>query len=278
MTKPANTAAPGTEVATTNQNTAMTEYQGPIETGLEEMDAGDLIIPRLTITQPTTPDIDAANQGKFCVNITGDFTDKMTVAMIKLNKSRILFPEKYKRDNDPLCRSHDFRTPASDIPNATPMCDSCGTLPLAPGEKKAKHKCPYANWTSDEKGKPVPPRCQEVWNSLIVDLESYMPMFFSLKSTALKPFRKIVSAISMISQAKKIPMWSMSFDMSLEKTVNDSGTFYVPSFAGLIALAKDDADNMTAIRAQLAGVDMRDSTEPIMDDAPAPVQQEMEEF
>ena len=262
-----------TKLPFVESTTAIEGYHGPIETGLEELDAGDLIIPRLTITQPSTPDIDTANQGKFCINITGDFHDNMRVAMIKLSKSRILFPEKYKRDNEPLCRSHDFKVPANDIPGATPMCDTCGLLPLAPGEKNAKHKCAYANWGADNE----PPRCQEVWNSLIVDLESYMPMWFSLKSTALKPFRKIVSAISMISQAKKIPMWGMGFNMTLEKTVNDSGTFYVPAFSGLVALDKADAENMTAIRQQLAGVDIKDSAEPITPDAP-PVEEEVEEF
>lgn len=266
------------EVAVVEEKTkAMAAYQEPIETGLEEMDAGDLIIPRLTITQPTTPDIAAENQGKFCVNITGDFQDEMTAAMIKLSKSRILFPEKYKRDNEPLCRSHDFKTPANDIPGAQPMCDTCELLPLAPGEKKAKHKCAYANWTEDEKGKPVPPRCQEVWNSLIVDINLYMPMWFSLKSTALKPFRKIVSAISMITKAKNKPMWSMKFDMKLTKTTNDSGTFYVPDFSGLVALPEEDANNMTLIRQQLANVDVKDSAEQLAPEPP-PAAQEDEEF
>jgi len=243
------------EVATINETTtAASVYQGPVETGLEEMDAGDLIIPRMSITQPTTPDIDAANQGKFLVNITGDFQETMTAVLIKLSKSRILFPEKYKRDNAPLCRSHDFKVPANDIPGAEPMAKFCGLLPLAPGEKKQKHACPYANWTVDDKGKPVPPRCQETWNTLIVDLESYMPMFFSLKSAALKPLRKIISAISMIARAKNVPMWSLKFDMALEKVTNDSGTFYIPTFNGLSALEKDDAENMAAIRQQLAGV------------------------
>lgn len=277
MTKTASIEETATTAVATSTGTAMATYNAPIETGLEDMDAGDLIIPRLTITQPSTPDIDAANQGKFCVNITGDFQEGMSVVMIKLSKSRVLFPEKYKRDNEPLCRSHDFKVPANDIAGATPMAESCGLLPLAPGEKKAKHICPYANWTVDEKNKPVPPRCQEVWNSLIVDLESYMPMFFSLKSTALKPFRKIVSAMSMISQAKKIPIWALKFDMSLYKDINESGTFYVPIFSGLLPLGKEDADNMAAIRQQLSGVDMRDSAEPITDDAP-PVEQEVEEF
>lgn len=252
------TTAPGNAMAT-----------GPIETGLEELGAGDLIIPRLSITQPTTPDIANEQQGKFCVNITGDYQDTMRVALIKLSKSRILFPEKYKRDNDPLCRSHDFKMPANDIPNSEPMAASCG---LIPGDKK-KHVCEYANWGADN----TPPRCQETWNLLIVDINTYMPMWFSVKSTALKPLRKIVSAVSMICQAKRLPMWSLGFDMAIEKTTNDSGTFYIPTFSGLTNLTPEDAANMDAIRAQLVNVDIKDAVEPDQQDAPPPAQQQDDE-
>jgi len=240
--------------------TAMAAYQEPFDNGLRELDAGDLIIPRLTCTQPTTPDIAADQVGKFCINVTGDYQDTMRVSMVKLTKSRILFPEKYKRDNDPLCRSHDFQNPANDIPGAEPMCKTCG---LHPGDKK-NHACSYANWGADNS----PPRCQETWNLLIVDIDTYMPMWFSVKSTALKPLRKIVSAVSMICQAKRLPMWSLGFDMALEKITNDSGTFYVPQFSGLVALPPDDAENMNAIRNQLVNVDIKDAVE--QDEQPAP--------
>jgi len=263
-----------TETAVTVANqTAVATYQEPFDNGLGELDAGDLIIPRLTITQPTTPDISAEQVGKFCINVTGDYQDSMRVAMVKLTKSRILFPEKYKRDNEPLCRSHDFQLPANDIVGAEPMATSCG---LITGEKK-KHICPYANWGTDEKGNQTPPRCQETWNLLIVDINTYMPMWMSVKSTALKPLRKIVSAVSMICQAKRLPMWSLGFDMVVEKVTNDSGTFYVPIFSGLTALAPDDAENMTAIRNQLVHVDIKDAVEQDAPEAP-PVAPADEDF
>ena len=244
---------PNTQEVAVRAATEASTYQEPFDNGLSELDAGDLIIPRMNITQPTTPDINADQVGKFCVNVTGDFTDKMNVAIIKLTKSRVLFPAKYKRDNEPLCRSHNFQTPADDIKDATPMCNTCGT---EPGNDR-KHVCAYANWGTDN----TPPQCQEVWNLLIVDTDSYMPMFFSLKSTALKPLRKIVSAISMISRAKRMAMWELQFEMTLKKEVNDSGTFYLPVFSGLVPLDKDDAINMGEIRKQLVNVDISDTAE-----------------
>lgn len=258
-----------TALTTTVSSTAMTVANEPFDNGLGELSAGDLIIPRLSITQPTTPDIDAAMVGKFAVNVTGDFHDTMRVVIIKFTKGRILFPEKYNRENDPLCRSHDFMVPADDIKDAVPMCDTCG---LIPGDPK-NHVCPYANW-GVEKGKAVAPRCQEVWNLLVVDIDNYMPMWFSIKSTALRPARKMISAISMISTAKKIPMWGMQFAMGLVKETNDSGTFYTPTFSNLSPLQPADAENMALIRQQLVNVDVRDSNEPLANDAPAQVEPE----
>jgi len=248
------------EVAVVEETTTAMTTQEPFDNGLGELEASDLIIPRLSITQPTTPEIEADQVGKFCVNVTGDFQDTLRVALVKLSKSRILFPEKYKRDNDPLCRSHDFIVPANDIDGATPMCDTCALLP---GER-SKHACEYANWAAGN----TPPKCQETWNLLVVDIDTYMPMWFSVKSTALKPLRKIISAVSMISQAKRKPMWGMEFTMNLDKVTNDSGTFYLPSFSGLTILDDDEAENMAAIRAQLVDIDIKDSAEPVESDAP----------
>jgi len=235
--------------ATTNSVAVIPEQ---FETGLEALDAGDLIIPRLTVTQPSTPDVEADQIGKFYINITGDYYDKMRLVTLKLTKGRILWPEKYSKDNDPLCRSHNFATPANDIQGASPMSHSCQVIP---GSKD--HHCPYANWSADKKGKPIAPRCQEIWNLLVLDLDSYMPMFLSLKSTSIKPLRRHFSAINILSQAKRVPMWHLAFDVALKMETNDSGKFYVPVFSSPGPVEKEEAEVLNGIRAQLATVDMR---------------------
>lgn len=241
---------------TTNLPAATNE---PFDSGLEALDRGDVIIPRLTITQPTTPDVDAANIGKFSVNITGDFYDGMKLVCIKLTKGRILWPEKYSKDNEPLCRSHNFSTPAGDIEGAEPMCHTCA---VTPDTRRGEHACPYANWAVDKKGKPVAPRCQEVWNMLVLDLETYMPMYLSLKSTSIKPAKKLFSAINILSGARRIPLWGWSFGVTLKMESNDSGKFYVPIFTSPTAVSPEELEAMSGIRAQLANVEMRSEERP----------------
>ena len=235
------------------------------ETGLEAMDQGDLIIPRLSITQPSSPDVDLENKGKLFVNLTGDFLESMSCVLIRLTKSRILFPKPYDPDNEPLCRSHDFLFPANDIPGSDPMCDNCQ---LTPGTdpKKGIHDCMYANWTKGPKDKSVAPMCNEVWNMLICDLDSYMPMLFSVKSTSLTNARKICSAINMIAKAKNIPMWNLKFTMGVEK--NKNGEWYNPAFSSPRLIEdKDEKDNMNLIRASMVNIDLNAYAEPMKDDA-----------
>lgn len=254
-----------TELTTTNGNLPAANDQ--FETGLEALGQGDVIIPRLTITQPTTPDISADNVGKFCINITGDYYAAMHLCCLKLAKGRLLWPAEYSKDNEPLCRSHDFINPANDIEGATPMCHTCTIIPGT----KDEHHCPYANWGTDKKGKIIPPRCQEVWNMLVLDLETYMPMFLSLKSTSIKPLRKLFSAISILSKAKKIPMWGWSFKAELKLENYDKGKAYVPIFSSPSALSAEEVFSMADIRQQLAGVSLRSEEK---QDTPPPAAQD----
>lgn len=102
-----------------------------------------------------------------------------TFSVLKRVKSRLLWPEKFSKDNDPLCRSYDAITPADDIKGATKMADSCE---LIVGSKK-KHHCPYADWTAGR----TPPRCQERINLLLWHWEVQTPMWFTVYSTGLSP-------------------------------------------------------------------------------------------
>jgi len=259
-----------TAVATT-QGTAVAAYQEPFDDGLGALDSGDLIIPRLIITQKTTPGIETENIGKFFINLTGEFFNSMRLTTLKLTKGRILWPNEYDKDNEPLCRSHDFAYPADDIQNATPMASSCGLLP---GDPK-KHVCPYADWTLDKKGKPKPPQCSELWNLLVLDLDSYMPMFFTVKSTGIKPAKKFYSAVNIIGKAKNIPMWNQEFTINLMVANFDSGPAYIPSFVGPKQLSAEESEVVNSIRYQMADVDMR--TDDAADNAPSTKPAEPEE-
>jgi len=235
----------GAEVATWKKGEdALSTETAPsaFDDGLGEITADDLIIPRLIVSQDQHK-LPAEQTGKLYCDVTGDASEKMTMAIIKLTKSRILFPATYKKDNEPLCRSHNFTHPADDIDGAKAMCTDC-------------ESCEYSKWSAD-----APPRCQECWNLLVVDLESYMPMWFTVKSKSLKPTRKIVSALKMRTGAKRIPVWGISFDVRVEVSPGDSGDSYIPVFSGLAELSADERETMNIIHGQLVNEHVKDLPE-----------------
>jgi len=265
------------EVATTNQNTAMTVNQEPIETGLEALDAGDMIIPRLTITQPTTEGVTSETEGKLYINLTGDYFDKMDMVLFVFKKSRCKMPDKFDRNAKPQCKSDDFITPSSDI--ATPLCTTCTMKPLEPGQKKKdqKHHCEYANWHVVD-GVNEAPKCKENWDMLLVDAETYMPMFWTVKSKALSPVRRMVSALNMLCSAKHISAWAMKFSVTVKQDPDTSkGRFFVPVLTSPVLLPVEDAANMTEIQKTLKGVSVQTDYTPDPSDAP-PAASEPEEF
>jgi len=228
------------ELATTEETLPSISPRPSFDDGLGEIGADDLIIPRLIVSQDQhklSPEL----TGRLYCDVTGDAKDKMKMVIIKFTKSRVLFPEKYKKDNDPLCRSHNFTMPADDIDGASPMSENCTS-------------CEYAKWGKDN----TPPSCQECWNMLVVDLDAYMPMWFTVKSKALKPTRKIISALKMRTGAKRLPVWNLSFDVAVDVSPGDSGDAYIPVFSGLAELSDDDKENMQIIHDQLVNEDVKD--------------------
>lgn len=247
---------------------AVAPVQEPFDDGLGDMTEEDLIIPRLSINQPTTTGIEPADIGKLMVNLTGECNESMRIAIFTRNKSRTLFPEEYAADNKPLCRSFDNIKPAQ-IEGQEPMCDTCEKIP---GERN-KYHCPYANWGADN----TPPRCQESIDLLIIDLDTYVPMYFSCRSTAFKPAKKILSALKLMAGAKRVMGCAFGITLSTEKFKETAA--YIPVFGKPTMLDPDEIETLAGIYETLKGVtsaeDMSDSSQV---DQAKPEEKEDEDF
>jgi len=206
--------------------------------GLSALSNDDIIIPRLVVAQDKTDCADE-HKGKLYCDVTGDSYDEMEMVVLRMTKSRVCFPETFNKEDGPICRSHDAVVPADDIDGEEPMADNCA-------------ECEYSKWGKDKKGRRVAPRCKEVWNLLVVNMETYTPMWFSLKSTALAPARKILSALKIQSQAKRVPACCFKFTATTDIRNGDSGDSYIPRFHGIRMLDRFEAENMLAIRDSLA--------------------------
>lgn len=255
-------------VATTTQ-TNMAAYQEPAETGLEAMETGDLIIPRLSITQPTTEGITTEDEGKFRLNLTGETFSKMEMVLFVFNKSRQKMPDEFDRNSKPQCRSNDFISPSPDI--ETPLCHTCGLKPLEPGQAKKdqKHVCEYANF-SMVNGKAKAPKCKESWDMLVFDYERYMPMIWSVRSKALSPVKRMASALKMLCQAKNIPACGMKFTVTVKQDPDTSkGRFFVPVLEKPVQLSLEELEVMKGIQQSIKGVEVQPESSYDQQEAPA---------
>src|SRR4051812_5450024 len=78
--------------------------------GMESLGPEDLIIPRLTLVQPTSQ-IEGAEAGKFYMNLTGEQFDEVQVVFLKVIKGRVYFVED-ANERKPLCGSPDRIKPS----------------------------------------------------------------------------------------------------------------------------------------------------------------------
>lgn len=181
--------------------------------GMEDIDGEDLSPPRLRIVQPTSKE---GNAGTFRLSTTGEEWGSLDVAFLKLRKGRVLFDKDLKKGA--ICGSRDRKFPAPDF--ETPMNTDCLS-------------CPYKDWDGR-----TPPECNETYDFLGVCTEDLMPFFLSLRSTAVKPAKGLITSILMKARSIRENgkpaghMCDVSVNMSLKKVDGDKGVFYVPVFSG----------------------------------------------
>src|SRR5215467_4687830 len=149
--------------------------------GMEVLGPEDLIIPRLTLVQPTSQ-IDGVEAGKFYMNLTGEQFDQVEAVFLKVTKGRVYFADD-AIERKPVCGSSDRIKPS-------PRFES----PAAPTCKE----CIFSRWNGKE-----PPFCNESYNLLGVMVETGFPFWWSVKSTAIAPTKRFLSAIALRARMGK---------------------------------------------------------------------------
>ena len=149
--------------------------------GMECLGPEDLIIPRLTLVQPTSQ-IDSVEAGKFFLNLTGEQFDEVQVVFLKVTKGRVYFAED-ANERKPLCGSPNRIKPSHRFEH--PIAPTCG-------------ECPYSPWNKQE-----PPVCNETYNLLGIMVDGGLPFWWSVKSTAIAPTKRLLSAIALRARTGK---------------------------------------------------------------------------
>ena len=225
-------------------------------------DAGIDYIPVLKIEQGTE------HPGELFSPDMGQYWDELTLALLKETKSRVLWPEDFDKENMPLCRSHNGVTPAGDIPEDPESEEE--DIVFLPTMADTCEECEYARWNKNKKGKTKPPRCQDVRNLLVLDMESNVPFFYSVYSIALSPYnkqlRKPLALRKMALGAKRAKaglapahISMFMFTLKTELDVRSSGSAYKPVFSDIAELDEDLKEFTGSVAMQLRKFTIRDT-------------------
>ncbi len=200
------------------------------------------------------------NSGKLFSEELAMVWDDITFCLVKITDSRVMWPEDYDEDNQPICRSHNGIVPACDI-KEDPEDDNSTLLP-GMSKKCGADNCPYAKWTKGKKGGSEAPRCKAIRDLLVLDLESNIPFYLSLSSTALTPFKsqlekplsfRKMALTATRSKAGLPPAHScmFSFKIATDLRLSKKGDSYIPVFSDITELDDEVKEFTVQVSQQL---------------------------
>lgn len=205
-------AEPAAETAVVNQASpgVLAHPMEPL-LGFENFDESDLIIPRLSIVQPTSKE---GTPGTFRSNLSGEEKEELRITPITFTKGMVLWSDEL--GNDPECRSNDALVPDPAI--ETPRNDRCHERTA----NRLRPVCPYAMWRAGEA-----PACKMTYTLLAIDMATMLPFLTSLHGTSVRSMKALISHVW---QSRR-PFFDVACRMGLNKVTNQRGTFFVADFS-----------------------------------------------
>lgn len=199
------------------------EYLEGLDTGLEDFDSTDMVMPRLNIDH---------NEAVFVDNLTGQKFDKMRVVLLGLVKQRILWAEEVGDGEGPMCKAYTFDTGHPNLKTfpwkasgfEQPDGDGDITLPC--------ESCALKEWDSHPQRKT--PWCSEQYTMPLLmqmgdddDAPFAAPAILTLQRSGIKPARSYVTGFARAST----PLFTAITQMELAANKKGSVNFAVPKFA-----------------------------------------------
>lgn len=185
--------------------------------GLEDIEATDLVMPRLGIDHKTAEFVD---------NTSGARYTEIECILLGLVKQRILWHPEVDEGDQPLCKSYDFHHghPNDDFPWSASgfdagATDSDGRLPCS--------GCALKEWDSHPKNKT--PWCSEQHTFPLVHLVDggEQPSLLTVQRSAIRASKAYLTGFS----RQKQPLFVARTKISLQAMSRGSVTYAVPSFA-----------------------------------------------
>lgn len=146
--------------------------------GIDGMEREDIMVPRLRLVQgqsvfPGNPD-----PGTIHNSVTGSAVKEFEAVVLRVSRGQIMWPEKFKREDDPLCASDDGLMPRAEYGSLYDHGQGC-------------HACPMQDWGDNGE----PPRCARAYNYLVYNIDTDMPGAICMSRTSVKTAKQLNALI-----------------------------------------------------------------------------------
>lgn len=179
--------------------------------GLEVIDQTDIRMPKIKIVQITSQEFSQEKipAGHFYNAVTKEHSEYLDCVFLTLGKTRVKWPEFFKRGDKPLCRSID------------------GLRGEGVGDGVCAN-CQYSSWNS-LKADQTKPSCNMsyVWLGVTPNGSPFRFIAGGANVSITKDFINKVLPKLRMKNGKKLGIFAIKVRLSTEQKTNDRGTFYV---------------------------------------------------
>ena len=198
-----------------------------ITPGTEDLVREDLVIPRVRLVQPTSA-LDG-NAGELYNSLTGESQAEIRAIILRIGKSRVMWPEGFERNQSPLCASNDGIAPRPEF--AGEYAERC-------------EGCPMTEWGDDG----TPPRCAFGYTYLCSDVGcDDLPFVLTASRSNLKAARTLNTLSKAFGPRRQVVI-------SAQQAISDRGKYFTLRFALGDNVAPEDVGRYVAMSRALGGV------------------------
>lgn len=175
-------------------------------TGLEEIGQGDIKLGKWKLLQPTSAEVTKdIPPGSFYNTVTKEVREELIVTVLKTGKSRVMFPEKYRKGDKAQCRSVDFIRKTEGLADAGPICENCK----------------YSKWEEGEKS-----RCSIVYYFIGLD-DTDTPFRIQFRGASVPPVKDFLSQVYMTLKKANKGIFSFKIKITADYKSDDKGNYYI---------------------------------------------------
>lgn len=176
--------------------------------GLENFPDSSVMIPRLIVGQPSN--ISGWEPGKFSNNLTFETYDELNVVLLKMQRTRTLWPSDRPKAGDlPSCRSSDAKV--ADLDFYGKLCSRCDDVHqqcVTTEDNKETPLCGHSKFKRDDR-----PDCRLAYHLLLASIDTQDVFILSLTGKGISRTNRLISSFKVKGRAP----YSAQFKISLEK-------------------------------------------------------------